>query len=93
MRMDKIYTIVHTATDIDKGVFQSPCASASYLSLAAAQAEMERQIADERDQLDASYDCEERGSDYWEMYQNGYAAAGFSRIEIIMTELHTEVSI
>lgn len=93
MSIDKIYTVVHTATDIDKGVFQPPCASASYLSLAAAQVEMKRQIADERDRLDASYDCEERGSDYWEMYQNGYAAAGFSRIEIIMTELHTEVSI
>ena len=54
--IDKIYTIVHTATDIDKGVFLSPCASASYLSLATAQVEMERQIVDERDRLDARYD-------------------------------------
>lgn len=90
--MDKIYTVVHTATDIDRGVFLSPCASASYLSLAAAQAEMECQIIDEKDRLDARYDCEERGSDYWEIYQDGYAAARCSRIEIITTELHTEVS-
>lgn len=86
-----VYTIVHTMTDIDKGIFVSPCARASYLSLAAARAEMELEIAEERALLDARYDHEERGSDYWEISQDGYGAAGFSRIEILTTKLHTGV--
>ena len=87
-----IYTIVYTAADADRGKFISPEARGSYLSLASAQKELERQITEERATLDSRYDCEERGPNYWEMYQDGYAAVGFSRIEILAAMLHRERS-
>ena len=83
-----IYTIVYTAADVDRGKFINPEARGSFLSLASAHREMERQIAEEKATLDSRYDCEDRGRDHWEMYRDGYAAAGFSRIEILATVLH-----
>ena len=83
-----IYTIVYTAADADRGKFINPEVRGSYLSLASAHRELERQIAEEKAALDSRYDCEDRGRDYWEMYQDGYAAAGFSRIEILAAPLH-----
>lgn len=85
-----IYTIVYTAVDADRGRFQNPEARGSYLSLASAQAELERQIATEKAGLDSRYDCEERDGDAWETYQDGYGAACFSRIEVLTNCLHCE---
>ena len=73
-----IYTIVYAAADAGRGKFINPEARGSYLSLASAHEELERQIAEEKATLDSRYDCEDRGRDYWAMYQDGYATAGSS---------------
>lgn len=86
-RTRKIYTVVHTATDNDKCRFLSPLAVKSFVSREAALKEMERQIADEKLNLDERYDQEGRGTDLWEMCQKGNEGACFSRIEIIETAL------
>ena len=85
-----IYTIVYTAADADRGRFQNPKARGSCLSLASAQAELERQIATEKTGLDSRYDCEERDGDAWEAYQDSYATACFPRIEVLTDSLHCE---
>lgn len=85
-----VYTIVYAAADSDKGSYLISEARGSYLSLAFAREELARQITEEKAELDGRYDCEDRGEDRWEMYQDGYAAAAFSRLEILATELHLE---
>lgn len=87
-RSIKIYTIIYTAADADRGIFHNPEARGSYLSLTSAQSELERQITAEKAELDSRYDCEERENDSWEVYQDGYAAACFARIEILTSILH-----
>ena len=89
-RANKVYTVVHTATDSDKCRFISPMAVGSYVSHNAAQEEMERQIVKERSRLDERYDQENRGTDLWEMCQGGNETACFSRIEILETKLQYE---
>ncbi len=85
-----VYTIVSTGVDADRGFFPDPSTRGSYLSLKRAREELERLIIEEKDELDDRYDKEDRGEDYWEMFQNGYAAALFSRLEILSSELHYE---
>lgn len=85
-----IYTIVSTGADADRGFFPDPSTRGSYLSPVRAREELERLIIEEKDELDDRYDKEERGEDYWEMFQDGYAAALFSRLEILSSELHCE---
>lgn len=83
-----VYTIVSTGVDADRGFFPDPSTRGSYLSLERAREELERLIAEEKEELDDRYDKEERGEDHWEMFQDGYAAALFSRLEILTSELH-----
>ncbi len=85
-----VYTIVSTGVDADRGFFPDPSTRGSYLSLKRAREELERLIIEEKDELDDRYDKEDRGEDYWEMFQNGYAAALFSRLEILSSELCCE---
>lgn len=85
-----VYTIVSTGVDADRGFFPDPSTRGSYLSPERAREELERLIAEEKDELDDRYDKEDRGEDYWEMFRDGYAAALFSRLEILSSELHNE---
>lgn len=87
-----VYTIVSTGADADRGFFPNPSTRGSYLSLKRAKEELERLVIEEKDELDDRYDKEDRGEDYWEMFQDGYAAALFSRLEILSSELHCEGS-
>ena len=87
-----VYTIVSTGADADRGFFPNPSTRGSYLSLKRAKEELERLVIEEKDELDDRYDKEDRGEDYWEMFQDGYAAALFSRLEILSSELHVEGS-
>lgn len=86
----KVYTIVSTGADADRGFFPDPSTRGSYLSLKRAREELERLVIEEKDELDDRYDKEDRGEDYWEMYQDGYAAALFSRLDILSSELNNE---
>ena len=87
MEMPTVYTIVYSAADSDRGCYPFSEARGSYLSLSAAQEELERQIAAERAELAGRYDTEERTDDSWEMYQDGFAAAAFSQLKIIESTL------
>lgn len=83
----KIYTLVSTGVDADRGFFPDPDAKGSYLSLSRARAELARLVDAEKKELTASYNCEESSEDHWEAFESGYAAARFSRIEILTSEL------
>ena len=76
-----VFTIVHATPQQMVGL-------GSYQTLGAARKELERQIQEEKKVVPADYDCEEQGEDFWEMYQDGFAAAAFSRLEIVPAMLH-----
>lgn len=83
----KIYTIVSTGVDVDRGFFPNPTAHGSYLSLKRAKEEMAQLIEAEMDELDDRYNQEDRSDTYWEMYMEGYANSLFVRIEILSSQL------
>lgn len=83
----EIYTIVMTSANADQGLFQDPTSYGSYLSFENAQHRFEELIAEEKLNLSSRYDTENREETVWEMYEDGYAAACFVRIEIITSEI------
>lgn len=87
----RIFTIVHSCADADKGLFPSPSVEGCYLSLAEAQSIMFKMVADEKENRDFHCDdedyCEEYSDTHWEAYEDGYAAANFSRFEIVPSTL------
>lgn len=82
-----IYTIVISGTDADRGIFATPFAVSSYMSVELARAELARRIAERKPTLDSRYDGEERGLDSWEAYQKESPASCYLRIEILESEL------
>ena len=76
-----VYTIIHATP-------QHMVGRGSYQTLAAARKELEKQIRAEREVVPVDYDCEEQGEDFWERYQDGFAAAAYSRLEIVPVMLH-----
>lgn len=86
-RTVRIYTLLMTVTDEDRGLFQSTTEHGSFLSPRLAQWEMEQLIAQERTNLGAVYDCEERTDTAWEAYEAGNAASHLVRIEIVTSLL------
>lgn len=82
-----VYTIVRTGVDVDRGSFPSPAAEGSFFSLPRAKEELQKLICAEKETLDGRYDCEEQDENHWEMYQDGNAAALFSRLEILPSKL------
>ena len=79
--MITIFTIVHVTPQQMVGL-------GSYQTLDAAREELKKQILAEKNVVSADYDCEEQGEDFWEVYQDGFAAAAFSRLEIVPAMLH-----
>ena len=79
--MITIYTIIHATP-------QQMIGLGSYQTLDAAREELKKQILAEKNAVSADYDCEEYGEDFWEVYQDGFAAAAFSRLEIVPAMLH-----
>lgn len=82
-----IYIIVATGADADRGFFPDPEVRGSFRFVDAARTELCQQIRAELLELDERYDKIEEGEDCWEAYQDGYAAALFSRIEILSSTL------
>lgn len=76
-----IYTIIHATP-------QQMAGRGSYQTLDAARKELEKQIQAEKKVVPAEYDCEEHGEDFWEVYQDGFAAAAYTRLEIVPAMLH-----
>lgn len=87
MPKKEIYTIVMTSANADQGCFQDPTPYGSYLSFEKAQHRFEELIAEEKSNLNSRYNTENREDTVWEMYENGYAAACFVRIEIVASEI------
>ena len=88
-----IYTIIYAASNAEDGRFYTSNARGSFLSLAAARRELKEQITAERKLIPEDYDCEEYGEDFWEVYQDGFAAAAYSRLEIVPAMLCDERNI
>ena len=93
--MDKtatIYTILYVSSDAEEGEFIVSKSMGAYLTLDAARKELAKQIAARKKTIPANYDCEERGDNFWTMYQDGFAAAAYSKLEIVPTTLNLERS-
>lgn len=87
MAKKEIHTIVMTSANADHGLFQDPTPNGSYLSFEKAQLRFEELIAEEKSNLSSRYNTEKREETVWEMYEDGYAAACFVRIEIVTSEI------
>ena len=83
MTKKEIYTIIMTSANADHGLFQNPMPNGSFLSFDMAKRRLEELIAEEKSSLNSRYDTEEHEETVWEMYEDGYAAACFVRIEIV----------
>lgn len=94
MKTVTIYSIVHTYVDADHGEFPPPSLEGSFLTLEQAQEEMERLIKEEIEKNNiplCKKNCRiDSGPDYWEAYEDGYAAACSSRYDIMSSELVLE---
>lgn len=88
-----VYTIVRTSVDAERGSFPSPMTEGSFLDIETARAELRRLVEKEKEEMEIHFDEElyrkEYDDDFWEAYQEGYAAAWFSRLEILPSELKT----
>lgn len=82
-----VYTIVRTAVDADRGIFDDPSAMGSDLNYERAQERLAKLIAEEKKTLSGHYDTEKLLEDSWEISEADYAAAHFVRIEILSSEL------
>lgn len=89
-----IYTIIRTSVDADRCSFPPAMTEGSYLYITQARAELRRLVDEEKESMEIHFDTElyreEYGTDYWEAYQEGYAAAWFSRFEILSSELNLD---
>ena len=87
-----IYTILYVSSDAEEGEFIVSRSTGAYLTLDAARKELERQIEVSRAAIPDKYDCEERRDKVWTKYQDGFAAAAYSKLEIVPTMLNLERS-
>lgn len=87
MSKKEIHTIVMTSANADQGLFQDPIPNGSFLSFEKAQHRLEELIAEEKSNLNSRYDTENCEETVWEMYESGYAAACFVRIEIVTSKI------
>ena len=78
---------MHTAVDADHGEFPGPVNYGSFLSYAKAKDVMASLIEAEKEKLSSRYDTVESDENAWEAYEDGYAAARFTRFEILTSEL------
>ena len=82
-----VYSIVATGDDLDREYFPAPEVKGTYISRESAEIVLDRLIEAERKDLGNRYDQEERDEASWEMYRDGEAAACFSRLDILASEV------
>lgn len=82
-----IYTIIRSGADADRGILNSPYSEGSFFSEERAGRELARLVEEEMKTLSESYDKIEEGDVFWEACEEGYAAAHFTRLEIVTSEL------
>ena len=85
-------TILHTSADADQGHFPPPTGMGTFFDLELARKELKRLAEKEKKILEISLSAgesrEEYGDDFWEAYQEGYAAGWYTRYEILESPLH-----
>ena len=86
----KVYTIIRTGCDADHGSFPEPMSEGSFIFREKAIKELDRLIAEERKVLNPRLNNEARGETWWEMNEDGYAAANYTRLEILESELNED---
>ena len=90
------YTIIHTCADADKGHFPPPAGEGTFSDIGVAREELERLVEEEKATMEIPFSEEEYredcGDDFWEAYQDGYAAGWFTRYEIIESPLYLDVA-
>ena len=82
----RLYTIIRSGADADHGSFPSLTSEGSFFSRDRARGELARLAGEEKKNLSARYDKIDEGEDSWEAYEDGYAAAHFTRLEIVSSE-------
>jgi len=86
-----VYTIVRTGCIADRGYFPDPSCEGAFLKRGKAIQVLNELISEERSSFGKDgYDHEERGETFWEMNEEGYAAAHFTRLEILESELNID---
>lgn len=83
----KVYTIVQTAVNADQGFFPDPFSWGSYSSLEQARERLAELVTAAKKDLSDRYNKEDISEDHWEAYEDGYAAACFMRIEVLVSDL------
>ena len=85
----RVYTVLRTAIDSDRGDFPPPDAVASFLSLEKAKAALRELIAETEcsEKLNPALNKRESGEDFWEAYEEGNETARYCRLEILTSEL------
>lgn len=90
----KAYTIVHSWADADQGEFPAPTGMATFTVEAAARKELERLVAEEKENTKIPFSREqyreEYGDNFWEAYRDGYAAGWFTRYDIITSPIYED---
>ena len=87
-----IYTILYVSSDAEEGEFIVSKSTGAYLTLDAARRELAKQIEAKKKTLPSNYDCQDQGENFWTAYQDGFAAAAYSKLEIVPTTLSLERS-
>ena len=82
----KVYTIIRTGCDADHGSFPEPMSEGSFLFRERAKKELDRLIEEEKKTINPRLNHEERGETWWEMNEDGYAAA-YARHDLLENEL------
>ena len=84
-----IFTILHTSADADHGMFPKPDACASFFSIGEARKALSVLVEAEKEDLDSRYNVFiENEEDAWEANEDDYAAALFTRYEIVSSSLY-----
>ena len=85
-----IYVILSSGADADRGIFNSGTAEGGYFSRERAQEAFSCLVSEKEKEMEIPFDPadyrEEYTPDYWEAWQDGYAAGWFTRYEIIPVE-------
>ena len=82
-----LYIIIYSTATMEGSNFAMTKSRGLYPSLATARRELKKQIEAERKETPMEYDCEDQGEDFWMRYQDGFAAAAYTRLEIIPATL------
>lgn len=89
---ESAYTIIHTGADADQGYFPPPTGMGTFFDLELARKELKRLAEEEKKILEISLSAgesrEEYGDDFWEAYQEGYAAGWYTRYAILESPMH-----